>query len=319
MKRYLVGLSVSSVVLAMIFLASGCSSDSGPRKNDAAATGGNLPQGSGGQIGSGGIAATGGQVGSGGSLMTGGTVAAGGIAATGGALASGGSPATGGTATSRGTIGTGGAISTGGFASGGKIGVGGTQSGGTSATGGMLATGGTVATGGMLATGGTVATGGTTATGGIPGSGGNLGTGGARVDAGGTQGCQCTQDGTFWSVPFDCYCADRPSECEINYASYRPDAGAGGGSYTGIKEYAGCNLAVVYDMYPGQSGNKYFDLTTGRLVGLSKTVDGGIACPFGGNDAGLVFFLGTGQTTVPASCTRTACFATSREPSYCSN
>jgi hypothetical protein len=105
--------------------------------------------------------------------------------------------------------------------------------------------------------------------------------------------------------------------CEINYASYLPDAGASGRSYTGISEYAGCNLAVVYDMDPQEESNKYFDLRAGRLLGLSKTANGGIACPFGTDGGTSVFGLGTGQTTVPAGCARTACLASSRAPSYC--
>lgn len=297
MRRFLVALSVP--VLALLSTTPGCSSDSGPQRRSDAATGGNVPPEGGGQVGSGGTVGTGGQVGSGGSLMTGGTVASGGVAAEGGSVASGGSLATGGTATSGGTMGKGGVMAMGGVA-----GLGGTQAGGTSATGGTLATGGTATAGGA------------TGSGGVSGSGGDVGAGGAKVDAGSTQGCQCTLNVT-WSVSFDCYCDAYPGDCDVNYASYGPDAGPSGRSYTGIKEYAGCNLAVVSDMDSMQDGNKYFDLTTGRLVGLTKTANGGIGCPFGADAGTLVFGFGTGQTTVPTSCDRTACFASSRAPSYC--
>jgi hypothetical protein len=232
-------------------------------------------------------------------------VASGGIVGTGGSAASGGITATGGTVTRGGATGTGGAVGTGGAT---II--------GTAASGGTIATGGTQA-GGSKATGGTQATGGAKSTGGIHGDGGSLGTGGTKADAASTQGCQCTL-GVNWSVTFDCYCAANPDQCEINYASYLPDAGASGRSYTGISEYAGCNLAVVYDMDPREDSYRYFDLRTGRFLGLSRTANGGIACPFGTDAGTSVFGLGTGQTTVPAGCARTACLASSRAPGYCS-
>jgi hypothetical protein len=301
--------SASSLAFVLVLLAIGCSSSSGghpPADAAAPPTGGTVPEVTGGYLGSGGVVATGGIVGSGGLAATGGTVATGGVIITGGHVGSGGTLSTGGTVAGGGTVSTGGTNQTGGT---GAVGTGGHQS-----TGGA-ATGGTFTTGGMTASGGTVASGGKVGSGGIVGTGGNTGSGGAKMDAASTAGCQCTVNDESMSIPWNCYCAAYGLDCELSYASFRAEGTPPW--YSGISEYAGCNLAVVYRSDPLEMSYRYFDLTTGQLIGLLRTMNGGVTCPFALDAGATVFSLGSGNTAIPTDCVRSACYAGSNEPRYC--
>ena len=176
----------TSLRLLTLFLAVGCSGNSGG-SGTIGAGGQTVPgTGTGGQgIGVGGKASTG----IGGAATTGGMPSTGGVPSSGDTTSkasasgaggtvvnstatSGGMPSTGGTTAKAGTTSaaTGGAPSTGGTTA--KGGSTATVTGGTSSTGGTTAKGGTSSTGGASSTGGTKATGGTTSVGGTTASGG---------------------------------------------------------------------------------------------------------------------------------------------------
>jgi hypothetical protein len=112
----------------------------------------------------------------------------------------------------------------------------------------------------------------------------------------GPAACACSKAGGFITTSFDCYCtAARPcgGDTDLTAALARVETQPPARCHQ-VREHAACGLTVIgtLDGYNLDYSLRIYDVTTGKLVGLSVTSDTAVNCPFGGTLQGSRLLVG---------------------------
>jgi hypothetical protein len=99
-----------------------------------------------------------------------------------------------------------------------------------------------------------------------------------------------------------CNADDIPYSCERSLSTF---TSPGGSSYSTLKEYADCDLALVTNVTSWGTQQSVYERSTGELVGRRYSSDSKLRCPFDGTDLGSMA-ISAGRFP-ESSCQLTSC------------